>query len=260
MHEFATETGSTRAWRALVRPFMQWALDFLPKCVSVSTVAPGIAARYEREFGVQPSVVPNCPGYRDDLKVRATGTPIRIVHAGAAAPARALDLSIEAVTKVNAEHPGALELDLYLVPGSPAYIEQMRELAGDAAVSGVRLQEPVEFSRLIDVMHGYDVGLFFAPPVTYNLKHVLPNKFFEYVQARLGVIIGPSIEMGPYLDQYRFGAVTQGWGVEDLTGTLRGLTPQVVDEWKARSDAAARELSAEVASQVWVDSVNAMLG
>ncbi|MGI5951930.1 MAG: hypothetical protein ACOX61_08830 [Brooklawnia sp.] len=260
LHEYAMGQGAGLSWVLAAAPFLRWAAGSITKCASVTTVAPGIADRYAREFGVQAGVVPNSPNHRNDLVVRPTGAPIRLVHVGAAGPPRRLELSVDAVTRVNQASPGKLELDLYLVPGSEAYIEQLRQQAGDASVTGVRLQEPVEFSQLIDVIHQYDVGLFFAPPVTYNLKHVLPNKFFEYVQARVGVVIGPSIEMAPYVDRYGFGAVARGWAGDDLVEVLQGLTPHLVDRWKAAADAAARELSADVTSQVWVDNVNTMMG
>lgn len=259
LHEYAMGTGTTRAWKALVRPFLQWAAEHVVGCASASSVAPGIAARYEREFGIAVGVVPNSPAYRADLTVRPTGEPIRLVHVGAGAPARSLDLSIDAVKRVNAERPGSLEFDLYLVPGVASYIDQLRRQAGDAAVTGVRLREPVAFNRLIDLIHEYDVGLFFAPPVTYNIKHVLPNKFFEFVQARVGVIIGPSIEMVPYLRDGGFGVSTADWEPASLVGVLAGLTPAVVDQWKTRSDHAAWNLSAEVTSQFWVDAVDQMM-
>lgn len=260
LHEYAMGQGTGLAWQLTSQPFLRWAADFMKQCASVSTVAPGIASRYEREFDVPVGVVPNCPRHRDDLGVRATGEPVRLVHVGVGNPERSLDVSVEAVSRVNAESPGTLSLDLYLVPGVASYIEQLRGQAGDPHVTGVQLRDPVEFSQLVDVIHGYDVGVHFVPPVSYNVKHALPNKFFEYVQARVGVLIGPSVEMAPYVDRYGFGVVTPGWGVEDLVSTLRGLTSGAVDGWKTRADAAAWELSAEVTSQLWVDSVNAMAG
>lgn len=259
LHEYAMGTGTTLAWKLLVRPFMQWSVEHLARCASASSVAPGIAARYERDFGIQVGVVPNCPTHRDDLGPTPTGEPIKLVHVGAGAPNRSLDLSVEAVKRVNEQRPGSLEFELYLVPGVESYIEQLGVQAGDPTLTGVRLREPVAFDQLIDVIHRYDVGLFFAPPVTYNIKHVLPNKFFEFVQARVGVVIGPSIEMLPYLREWEFGAVADGWELENLVELLADLSPELVDQWKASSDAAAWQLSAEATSQVWEDAIGTML-
>ncbi|MGI5951929.1 MAG: hypothetical protein ACOX61_08825 [Brooklawnia sp.] len=259
LHEYAMGQGTGTAWKLTTGPLLKWAAKSIRDCASVTTVAPGIAARYEREYGRPVGVVPNSPAYRDDMAVHPTSSPIRLVHVGAGSPDRSLDLAIEAVQLVNAGQPGSLEFDLYLVPGSRSHIEELRVLAGDGAVTGVRLREPVEFSQLVGLINSYDVGVHFIPPVSYNVKHALPNKFFEYVQARVGMVIGPSVEMAPYVDKYGFGAVANGWGADDLADTLRALSPGVVDGWKARSDGAARELSAEVTSQAWVDAVTAMM-
>lgn len=259
LHEYAMGQGTGTAWKLTTGPLLKWAAKSIRDCASVTTVAPGIAARYEREYGRPVGVVPNSPAYRDDMAVHPTSSPIRLVHVGAGSPDRSLDLAIEAVQLVNAGQPGSLEFDLYLVPGSRSHIEELRVLAGDGAVTGVRLREPVEFSQLVGLINSYDVGVHFIPPVSYNVKHALPNKFFEYVQARVGMVIGPSVEMAPYVDKYGFGAVANGWGADDLADTLRALSPGVVDGWKARSDGAARELSAEVTSQAWVGAVTAMM-
>lgn len=259
LHEYAMGTGSGWTWKLFTRPFLGWAATHIPRCAAVTTVAPGIAERYEREFGGSVGVVPNSPNYRDDFKPSPTVEPIRLVHIGVGAPQRSLEISIAAVAQINQRRPGTLVFDLYVVPGVPEYIDGLRAQAGDAKVTGVQLCEPVEYSQLLAVTHRYDAGLFFAPPVTYNIKHALPNKFFEYVQARVGVIIGPSVEMAPYVDRYGFGAVASGWSVDDLVETLQQLTPGMVDGWKARADAAAWELSSEVTSRVWAHSVNDMV-
>ena len=46
-----------------------------------------------------------------------------------------------------------------------------------------------------------------CPPINFNNKLALPNKLFDYVQARLGVLIGPSPEMVHYVEEYDLGEV-----------------------------------------------------
>ena len=48
---------------------------------------------------------------------------------------------------------------------------------------------------MLEFANQYDVGVFLLPASFPNQVHVLPNKLFDYIQARLAVAIGPSHEM-----------------------------------------------------------------
>jgi len=55
-------------------------------------------------------------------------------------------------------------------------------------------------AELVQMASDYDVrALFVCRRLNFNTRKRLPNKFFEFVQARLGVVIGPSPEIGPLL-------------------------------------------------------------
>jgi hypothetical protein len=74
---------------------------------------------------------------------------------------------------------------------------------------------------------------------------MLPNKFFDFIQARIGVVFGPAVETDRVIEQYGIGVVTEGWSTEDLIATLRGLTEDDVARFKTASEHAAGSLSNE---------------
>ena len=47
----------------------------------------------------------------------------------------------------------------------------------------------------------YDVGLYLLPPTNFNQRYALPNKFFEFIQGRLAIAIGPSPEMAKLVER-----------------------------------------------------------
>ncbi|MEE6289031.1 glycosyltransferase [Georgenia sp. MJ173] len=259
LHEFAPGQEVTGTWVRRVKPFMQWACrTSLSRVASITTVSPGIAEEYRKQFGVDADVVPNATRYRDDLEPRPTSEPIRVIHAGAAGRVRRLEVMIDAVARVNARTPGRFELDLYLVPGDDRYIRELAERAGDTAVTGVAVREPVSFTELVPTMHRYDVGLFICPPTTINLKHALPNKVFEFVQARLALVVSPSPAMASLVREHGVGVVTDGFEAAGLVRVLDALAPADVEAYKAASHAAAEILSAEVLSAPWLDAISAL--
>jgi hypothetical protein len=95
--------------------------------------------------------------------------------------------------------------------------------------------------------------------VSFNNAWALPNKFFDYIQARLGIIIGPSPEMVQTLEKYRLGATSSGFEADDIVATLDALSPTVVAAWKQNSHEAASELSAEKQVAVWDRAIAAMV-
>jgi hypothetical protein len=73
----------------------------------------------------------------------------------------------------------------------------------------------------------------------------LPNKFFEFIQARLAIAIGPSIEMKKIVDQYDCGIVSSDFEPRTLALELNKLTTDKLMYYKSQSHKAAEVLNAE---------------
>ena len=101
-------------------------------------------------------------------------------------------------------------------------------------------------SDLPNVLNSYDVGVFWIPPVHTNARLTLPNKFFDYVQARLAVAVGPSVEMASLVERFGIGVVSEGFSVEECARSLESLTSEALRAYKQRSDNAALSLSFDV--------------
>lgn len=224
-------------WRLVVRRYVTYLCrTYLPRCRGIVTVSDGIAAQYRADHGLPVMVAWNSSPWRDAAP-RSTGEPIRLVYAGAANPDRRIECVIDAVAGL----PNRL-LDLYLVPAPHhrAYLDRLRDRA--SATPNVRVMPAVEPRGLIERLAEYDVGLALLPPTTFNLRHCLPNKVFQFVQARLAVVTGPSPDIVALVGQHGLGPVTDDFTATSLRATLASLNPVIVDSWKSRSDAAAPSL------------------
>lgn len=254
LHEYAPgQNSELRRWRWFVGPYLRWLVrTFVSRADSVTTVGPILAERYSQDLGMRVGVVVNATPYAD-LLPQSSSLPLRLVHSGIAQRNRALELTIEAVEASSTE----VSLDLYLVPNDPGYTLELEDLA--ASSSRVRVLPPVEYDRLVETLHEYDLGVFLLPPVNPNYAAALPNKLFDFVQARLGVIVGPSPEMAAVVTEHGLGAVTGDFSAEAFTAVLDELTPETVNGWRQAAHGAARELSAEVQSQGWLDAVGKLV-
>jgi hypothetical protein len=250
LHEYAPGQNSELArWRWFVAPYIRWICRrFVSQTASVTTVGKGIAERYTSEFGFAVDVVTNATPYAP-LSVGEVESPIRLVHSGNAQRNRTLEVMIDGVEASGAQ----VTLDLLLMPNDETYRDELRLRC--AGSTRVRVLDPVPYADLIATLNTYDIGVFVLPPVNFNYEWTLPNKFFDYVQARLGIIVGPSPEMAHEVRARGLGAVTPDFTAASLTRLLADLTVNEVRGWKAASDSCARELSAEEQAAGWTQAV-----
>jgi hypothetical protein len=238
------------AWRRRITPFYDWLCRrYVTRADSWTTVSRGLADAYEKNFGFRPELVTNAAPLTD-LSPSPLSDPIRAVHSGACLRNRRLDVLIDAMEQTTAR----VTLDFYLTPNDPGFLSELKERAAD--LPSVTVHDPLPYSELIPTLNGYDVGIHILPPTNFNNAWALPNKLFEYAQARLGVIVGPSPEMARYVESLGFGVVTDGFEAGELVAVLDEMTPERVASWKSAADAHALELSAESQLPVWKRAVD----
>lgn len=239
-HEYAPrEQEERRWWRLVMAPYVRWlCAEHIPRVAAMMSVAPTIAATYEAETGVPCAVVTNAPP-RADLRPTPVHAPIRMLHHGIAQPARRLESMIRVVELLDER----FTLDLVLADGDPAYRRRLIELA--AHEPRVSFSPPRPMDELVAAANGYDVGLYLLAPQSFNQRHALPNKIFEFIQARLAVAVGPSPEMARVVAEHGVGVVAEDFTPEAMARALAGLDHAQIAALKARSHAAADVLCAE---------------
>ncbi|WP_166866285.1 glycosyltransferase family 4 protein [Salinibacterium sp. ZJ70] len=238
LHEWAPEENATNLiWRVLVKPYMTWLCrSQLPHMAAVTTVNQSIADLYQQRFGVRAAVVRNAGQFRVLSPSPAEPGRVRLVHSGIAVPGR----NVEALIDATLALPARFSLDLYLI-GSDAQLAQLRARAGGDP--RITFHEPVAPDALPATLNKYDLGVFLLPPRTINMRLMLPNKFFDFVQARLGVVFGPALETDRLIREHGLGVVTRDWSAEALVSSLATLSDDDVAGFKAASHASSTALS-----------------
>lgn len=243
MHEWAPEERAhVLSWRLLVKPFMSYVCsEYLPRTDAVSAVNGSIASLYDARFGTQAAVVRNAGTFRDLRPTPMVPGRIRLAHSGAAVPGRNLEGMIQAVLQLDERYT----LDLYLVKARDGgkYWRQLRQLSEGSP--RIVFHDAVAPDELAQTLNAYDLGIFSLPPRTTNHALMLPNKFFDFVQARLGIVFSPSPETSALIEQYRLGAITKDHSPESLAEAIRSLTEDDIREFKDNAHRAARDLSSE---------------
>ncbi len=253
LHEYAPrQNEESWRWRWFVAPFQRWLVrTHVTRVDSVSTVGAELAREYAREFGIPAAVVVNAAPYAD-RSPQPVHDPLRLVHSGLARRNRSLEVMLDAVRETTR----SLTLDLYLMPNDPAYLAELRERVAD--LPQIRFHDPVPPEALGDQLAECDLGVFVLPPLTFNYRFTLPNKLFDFVQARLGVLVGPSPEMAALVREHRLGMVLDDFSTPSLTHALDSVTDEQVVAFKAASHAVAGELSAQRQVQGWAQAIDAL--
>lgn len=258
MHEWAAEEFShDRTWRTFVAPLMDNnCRRYLPRSAAVTTVCDALSQRYDAAYGVHSRVVRNAGPWVDLQPSPVADDHIRLVHSGGAQVGRYIDLLIRCTLALG----DRFSLDLYLVPGGDGgrHLEELRTLAAGSPL--VRFHDAVAPAELPYAMNECDIGVFCMPPINVNARYALPNKFFDFVQARLAVGVGPAEEMARLTEQLGLGIVSDDFSEAAFTRALAALDADQVRAFKAASHEHARELSSERDEQVERDLVARLLG
>lgn len=243
LHEWAPEERShILSWRLLVAPLMvHLCAKYLPRSAAVTTVCDSIAGLYTERFGVETQVMRNSGPWQDLAPTPVDPNAIRLVHSGAAVHGRSIETMIDVVARLDDRYT----LDLFLVPGGDGgrYLDSLIERA--AGNSRIRFRAPVAPAAIPETLNSFDVGVFWIPPTHTNARFALPNKFFDYVQARLAIAVGPSIEMASLVERHELGAVSAGFEVEQCLASIMSLDAAAISAAKSAADRASRELSFE---------------
>jgi glycosyltransferase involved in cell wall biosynthesis len=208
------------------------------------TINEAFAERYRRDLGIDPIVVYNAPK-RVELPEKMDQTDpkhIRLIYHGSPQRARGIETLVKAMALVDER----FSLDLMLMNDDPNYIRYLKKLADQIASGRVVFREPVAPFEIVRTISEYDIGIYVIKPLTYNFLYVLPNKFFEYIQAGLAVCIGPSPAMAAIVKRFGLGVCSAGFEASDVAATLNRLTVADISGMREAARRAAANLNADI--------------
>jgi glycosyltransferase involved in cell wall biosynthesis len=225
----------------------------LPRVAAMTTVCEGIADQYSRQFGVRPVVVENAPPLQTLAPQPVMPDRVRMIHHGAAIRSRKLELMIDTLKLADRR----FTLDFMLVGNDTSYIDELKRRAADDP--RIRFVDPVAMPEICRATNGYDIGLFVLPPTNFNYRFALPNKLFEFIQARLAVVIGPSTEMARIVHRHGVGIVADSYDPAEVATRLNAMTIEDLVRYKAAADRAASVLCFEAVSTRLLEIIDGLL-
>jgi len=238
-------------WRLLFQPLNNHICKkYIARTVAMTTIGKGIAAEYKRNFKCDPIVINNAT-WKNDINISPVGEQIKIIHHGGATTSRHLENMIEMMQYLD----NRFTLNLMLVVPELAsaktrnYISKLKSIASED--KRITFVAAVKSDEVISKINQYDLGIIIVPSVNFNYANGLPNKLFEFIQARLAVCVGPIPEIAEIIRQYDLGIVFETFDPKEVAYQLSSLTKKRLNELKQNSARAAKELTAESNSLIF---------
>lgn len=256
LHEYYPSQGVGLVWKLMFARYQKWLMQMIPsnKVDIRVAAAPGVTGLYAQYFDMpKPGVIYNVPPYENLQPKPVNPEHIQLVHHGKVDSARGLPLLIDAMSKTDER----FSLTFMLV-GSQGEISTLKLQADRLGLKNrVKFREPVAMEAVASALNQYDAEIIFFRPTTINYKHTLPNKYFEAVQARLGIVSGQSEEIVAISAPYGNCVVADGWNSDSLALAINKLDAKQLDKMKKGSHKAANDLSLEAEGKKFIQIIEA---
>lgn len=240
-HEFTPRQWEGNRGFEKEKPYLEYVTrEYAAKADWGTTVCQSIADFYTNDYGFKiDEVVMNCPKYNDLQPSPVDPKRIKMVHHGIANRSRKLTNLVDIVKQLDER----FTLDFYLAnKGDNAYEDLVQYAKSEPRI---RFCDAVNTDQLPSTLNLYDIGLYPLVPAVPNQEYALPNKFFEFLQARLAIAIWPSVEMKNLLNEHDLGIVSENYDVSELAALLNCLTAEDIERYKLNCNTAAKKLNAD---------------
>ncbi len=240
-HEYWPDLFINPVKRWAVQGYREWFVKkYLAPIPHWITVAEGIGQLYQKHFGLtQPVIITNAPGLEKCEPSRVARQRIDLVYHGVWDPGRGIEIMIEALSRAN----DRFHLNLIIVGQGHEHLHGVAKKWGVSA--RVHFVDPVQPRDIASLINQFDLGLVLNIPVNQSEHYALPNKVFESIQGRLGLIVGPSPEIAKVVSDGQCGVVLTDFGADTLAETLGSLSDDKIRHFKEKSHVLASQLSAE---------------
>jgi glycosyltransferase involved in cell wall biosynthesis len=255
MHEYyPLEFEDSPVWMRDVKPVYDRTIRlYCSNAQSYFVVCNSIIKKYEEEFGLKNQVlIRNAKPFRDiQPKLNNQGI-IRMIHHGASISSRKIELTIDCMKFL----PENYHLDFMLVPNATYYQALVDHAKADKRIRFLPIIPTTDIPAFISQ---YDLGLFLLPPTNFNYLHALPNKLFEFIQARLAIVVSPNPEMKALVEDFDLGAVSQGYTAEEFARAILSIDLQKIEYYKNNANRAAQIINDEEEQKKILKTVNSLL-
>jgi len=219
-----------KAWELIERAI-------LPKLKYCYTVSGSIANEYNRVYGTSFELIRNLPLAKPVLDVKKENV---LIYQGAVNVGRGINLMIQSLQYID-------DMEFWIA-GKGDVEEEMKQLAQDLKLSNrVRFLGRIGINELHEITVKAKLGMSFEEDLGKNYRFALPNKLFDYIQARIPVLVSKLPEMEKVITNYKVGEVLSSRKPEKVANQIKLLleNKEKIETYKNNLDLSANALTWE---------------
>jgi glycosyltransferase involved in cell wall biosynthesis len=180
------------------------------------TVSQPIQKYFKQEYSQDFELIRNVGYFRFDLEFKQNFDESIIVYQGAVNIGRGLELMIKTLPLLD-------NVKLWII-GKGDIINSLKKLVLELGLE----ESVIFFGRIrIDELWKYTskahIGMSLEEDMGLNYRYALPNKLFDYIQARLPVVVSDLPEMSKLVDKYEVGSILRTRTPEALAAIIKDI-------------------------------------
>lgn len=249
-HEYFTEVpelqGRVRTqniWKSIEK-------RILPTIKYAYTVSESIAKEYQKLYGINMSVVRNLPNYinPDEIVKQDKTETFNILYQGSLNIGRGLEQLIDSLQFIE-------NVKLIIFGDGDIGKQLQKQIQDKNLTEKVKLKGRISINELIEETQKADLGISLEENLGLNYYFALPNKLFDYIQARVPVLVSPFPEMQKIIKKYDVGTVYEHENPQALAKKLNEIIEQkeLYQKWQNNTEQAAKDLCWENEENILID-------
>lgn len=204
-HEYFTEVPELVNRKSVQKTWKHIESWIFPKLKSVITVNDSIANLYEKEYGIRPVVIRNVSPIRQpdkSLNKSEFGLPedkyILILQGSGINIDRGAEEMVEAMQYIDSA--------VLLIVGGGDVIHILKIKVDELKLEDRVIFKPKQaYEQLYNLTCLADIGLTLDKDTNINYRYSLPNKLFDYIQARIPVLSSQLPEIEKIINEFDIG-------------------------------------------------------
>jgi glycosyltransferase involved in cell wall biosynthesis len=243
-HEYYTETPELVNRKAVQAIWRTIEGRIFPRLRHVYTVNGSIAGLYSEKYKVPVQVVRNLPYRRNEKRPEPVdhrffppGKKVILLQGAGINVQRGAEEMVEAMRYIS----GAV----FIIIGGGDVIDELKQQVERSGLPDKVMFIPkVPFEALYDYTVQADIAVTLDKDTNLNYRYSLPNKLFDYIQARVPVLASDLPEIAGIIKQYDIGMLVSGHEPEVLAKAVKSMlnNKEQYKLWKENLSFAADEL------------------
>jgi glycosyltransferase involved in cell wall biosynthesis len=206
-HEYFTEVAELIArpqkqaiWKCVER-------YCFPKLKHIFTVSESIAEIYRKEYGKEVKVVRNIPLHRE-YTVKKTRKKLGLSEDKFILLVQGTGINLHRGIEELVESMLYIENALLLIIGNGTAIKNLKEKAKSLSLENkILFMNRMPFDELYNYTVHADIGFSLDKDIGINHRFALPNKLFDFIRARVPLIVSDLVEIRKIVEQYNIGII-----------------------------------------------------